>query len=369
MTQERIQEYDKIKYALTNAPLFLIPDWKLSFKIYIDACGEGLGASLHQVPIVYDKPYEGPVCFISRQIKPIEARYGASKMECLFLVSDLEELHYYLDGSVFEVITDFNAVESLLNMKTSNRHMLRWQIAIQEYRGNMTIVNKPGNIHKNADCLSKWTLPNTHDNRAYVPTTAEPQIPIEGINITHVGKELLEEVRESYNQDRNCHILTSLLDKDCKDTALDNSLDYIWKTSYENGRFHLFDVILYHRSKHTGAMVLCSRLLVNTLLLECHNNIYSGHLSEDTTMERIETCAWWPSWRKDVIEYCHSCDRCQKANKFTGKRFGLIIHIQERSTLWEVVHMDCMTALPPGGEKSYNSCVVIVDRCSKTTIF
>ncbi|MBW0585351.1 hypothetical protein O181_125066 [Austropuccinia psidii MF-1] len=116
-------------------------------------------------------------------------------------------------------------------------------------------------------------------------------------------------------------------------------------------------------------MVLCSRMLINTILLECHDNIYSGHLSEDRTMERIKTCAWWPSWRKDVIEYCHSCDRCQKANKATGKRFGLMIHIQESSTPWEVVHMDWVTALPPGGDKSYNACLVIVDRYSKTPIF
>ncbi|MBW0585391.1 hypothetical protein O181_125106 [Austropuccinia psidii MF-1] len=116
-------------------------------------------------------------------------------------------------------------------------------------------------------------------------------------------------------------------------------------------------------------MVLCSRMLINTILLECHDNIYSGHLSEDRTMERIKTCAWWPSWRKDVIEYFHSCDRCQKANKATGKRFGLMIHIQEPSTPWEVVHMDWVTALPPGGDKSYNACLVIVDRYSKTPIF
>ncbi|MBW0519549.1 hypothetical protein O181_059264 [Austropuccinia psidii MF-1] len=63
---------------------------------------------------------------ISRQIKPTEARYGASQMECLCLVWALEKFHYYLDGSVFEVITDCNAVKSLLNMKTPNRHMLRW---------------------------------------------------------------------------------------------------------------------------------------------------------------------------------------------------------------------------------------------------
>ncbi|MBW0517732.1 hypothetical protein O181_057447 [Austropuccinia psidii MF-1] len=194
MTQERIQEYEKIKYALTNAPLLLMPDRKLPFKLYIDACGESLGAALHQVQIVNDKPYEGPICFISKKIKPTEARYGASQMECLCLVWALEKLHYYRDGSVFEVITYCNDLKSLLNMKTPNRYMLRWQIAIQEYRGNMTIVHKAGNIHKNADGLSRWALLNTPDNHAYVPTSAESQIPIEGINITDVRQNSLKKL-------------------------------------------------------------------------------------------------------------------------------------------------------------------------------
>ncbi|MBW0472954.1 hypothetical protein O181_012669 [Austropuccinia psidii MF-1] len=60
MTQERIIAYEKIKYALNNAPLLLVPDWKIPFKIYIDSCGEGLGAALHQVQIGNDKPYEVP---------------------------------------------------------------------------------------------------------------------------------------------------------------------------------------------------------------------------------------------------------------------------------------------------------------------
>ncbi|MBW0517824.1 hypothetical protein O181_057539 [Austropuccinia psidii MF-1] len=244
MTQERIQAYKKIRYALTNEPLLLIPNWKLPFKLYIDACGEGLGEALHQ---------------------------GAG-----------------------------------------------------------------------------------------------PQIPIEGIEITDFGAEVFGEVSDSYKLDKNCHILTSLLDKYCKDADLANYLDDIWKTSYDNGRFHLFDGILYHRSKHTCVMVLCSRMLINTILLECHDKIYSGGLFEDRQMERIKTCAWWPSWRKDVIEYCHSCDRCQKANKSTGRTFGLMIHIQEASTPWEVAHMDWVTSLPPGGDKSYNACIVIVDRYSKT---
>ncbi|MBW0525164.1 hypothetical protein O181_064879 [Austropuccinia psidii MF-1] len=141
MTQERIQAYEKIRYALTNAPCLLMPDWKLPLKLYIDACGEGLGAALHQVQIVNDKPYEGLICCISRQIKPTEVRYGDSQMECLCLFWALEKLYYYMDGSVFEVITDCNAVKSLLNMKNPNKHILRWQIALQEYRANMKILH------------------------------------------------------------------------------------------------------------------------------------------------------------------------------------------------------------------------------------
>ncbi|MBW0557194.1 hypothetical protein O181_096909 [Austropuccinia psidii MF-1] len=127
-------------------------------------------------------------------------------------------------------------------MKAPNRHMLRLKIAIQEYRGNMTIVHKAGNMQKNADSLSRGALPNTSDNPAYVPKSEETQIPIERINITDVGTEFFEQVTESYKQDMNCHILTALLDKDCKDASLANSMDNIWKKVYYNGRFHFLMV-------------------------------------------------------------------------------------------------------------------------------
>ncbi|MBW0478161.1 hypothetical protein O181_017876 [Austropuccinia psidii MF-1] len=54
-------------------------------------------------------------------------------------------------------------------MKTTNRHMLRWQIGIQEYRGNMTIIYKEGQSHTNADGLSRWPLDNVKSNPAYDP--------------------------------------------------------------------------------------------------------------------------------------------------------------------------------------------------------
>ncbi|MBW0593234.1 hypothetical protein O181_132949 [Austropuccinia psidii MF-1] len=233
----------------------------------------------------------------------------------------------------------------------------------------MTIVYKARNVHKNADGLSRWAVPKTPEIPAYFPENAEPQITIEGINITDVEIELFQEARDSYKQDSNFHILTYLLDKYLKDASWKKLLHNLWKTSYYNGRFHLFDFNLYHRSKHTCVISLCSRMLINIILLECHGNISFLNLSEDREMQRIKTCAWWPSRRKYVIECFYSCDRCQKANKATGKIFVLMIPIQYPSTSWEVVHIDWVTALPPGGEKSYNASLVVVDRYRKTQIF
>ncbi|MBW0517386.1 hypothetical protein O181_057101 [Austropuccinia psidii MF-1] len=110
-------------------------------------------------------------------------------------------------------------------MKTPSSHVLRWQIAIQEYKDNMTIAHKAGNINKKADGIRRWALANIPANPAHVPLEEEPQIPIEGINITDIGTEFFEEFRESYKQKNNCHILAALLGKYCNNTTLVNSLD------------------------------------------------------------------------------------------------------------------------------------------------
>ncbi|MBW0507292.1 hypothetical protein O181_047007 [Austropuccinia psidii MF-1] len=178
ITQERRDAYERIKYELTNAPVLILPEFELPFKLYIDAaCSQGLGAALHQRQIVDGEPREGVIFYISRQLKDSEARYGATQTECVCLVCALEKLHYYLEGAVFEVYTDCIAFKSLLNMKTTNRHMLRWQIVIQEHRGNMTIIYKEGKTHTNADGLSRWPLHNVKSDPAYDPKVAA-KIPI-----------------------------------------------------------------------------------------------------------------------------------------------------------------------------------------------
>lgn len=54
-----------------------------------------------------------------------ELRYGATQLKFLAVMWALEKLNYYLDASKFELVTDFQAMKSLLGQKTPNRHMFR----------------------------------------------------------------------------------------------------------------------------------------------------------------------------------------------------------------------------------------------------
>ncbi|MBW0584824.1 hypothetical protein O181_124539 [Austropuccinia psidii MF-1] len=74
MTVDRVKAFESLKQSLTTAPLLLMPDFQLPFKLYIDPSGDGLGSALHQVHINNHKPVEGCIFFIHRQSKPTEAR-------------------------------------------------------------------------------------------------------------------------------------------------------------------------------------------------------------------------------------------------------------------------------------------------------
>ncbi|MBW0523517.1 hypothetical protein O181_063232 [Austropuccinia psidii MF-1] len=173
ITKERRYAYERRKHELTNAPVPILPDFELPFKLYIDAaCRQGLAEPLHQRQIVDSEPGEVVICYISMNLKDSEARYGATQTECLCVVWALEKLHYYFEGAVFEFYTDCTALKSLLNMNTTNRHMLRGQTDIQEYRGNTTSIYKEVKSHTNADGLIRLPLDNVKSNSAYEPEVA-----------------------------------------------------------------------------------------------------------------------------------------------------------------------------------------------------
>ncbi|MBW0485940.1 hypothetical protein O181_025655 [Austropuccinia psidii MF-1] len=237
--------------------MLILPDFALPYKLYIDA-------ALHQRQIVDGETREGVISYISRQLKDSEATFWATHTECLCLVWALAKLQYYLEGSVFEVYTESTALKSLLNMKTTNRHTLRWKIATQVYRGNMTIIYKEGKIHANADGVNRWPLGNVKKNPSYDPEGAT-KIPIHSIKIdrrknlrfskwapesgtavsedtgsegtktpilqissSEVHNKLFNAVMKTYAKHKQCGLLLQLLQQKYKSPEVESQLGKPW---------------------------------------------------------------------------------------------------------------------------------------------
>ncbi|MBW0469252.1 hypothetical protein O181_008967 [Austropuccinia psidii MF-1] len=138
--------------------------------------------------------------------------------------------------------------------------MLRWQIAIKEYGGNMNIIYKEGESHTNAYVLSRWPLDNAKRNPAYDPEVATKipihfmeidrrknfrfsewapesgtpdskdtesegtETPILGISSSELHDEFFSAVMKTYSKHKPCGILLQLLQQKYRSPELESQL-------------------------------------------------------------------------------------------------------------------------------------------------
>jgi len=166
---EQAAAFEASKQAMIDAVTLFKPDFSdqaKPFIVYTDASFTGLGAALYQTQNIHGESREVPICFISRKLGDTEHRYAATQLECLCVVWMLEKLHFYLHGATFTIVTDCDALKTLLTARWVNRHMIRWQVGIQDYHGKFEIVHRAGTAHSNADGPSRNPLPNDPSNPA-----------------------------------------------------------------------------------------------------------------------------------------------------------------------------------------------------------
>ncbi|MBW0495888.1 hypothetical protein O181_035603 [Austropuccinia psidii MF-1] len=226
-------------------------------------------------------------------------------------------------------------------MNTTNRHMLRWQIAIQEYRANMTIIYKEGKSHTDADSLSTWPLDNVKRNPDYDPEalgSGTPnsedtdwegtETPILGMSSSELHNEFCSVVMKTYSKHKQFGILLQLSQQNYRIPELESQLEGPWLRDYKEKKSFLIDGLLYHTENHTSALTVIDRDHKSLILQEYNACPYMVHMSEARTKERVESTAWWPKWEKESSEYINTCRRFQKENPKHGKKYGLIQHIE-----------------------------------------
>ena len=166
---EQQEAFEKLKIAITEAPVLAYPDFTKPFLVKTDASQRGLGAVLYQ-----DHGEDGirPICFASRALSASEAKYPAYKLEFLGLVwSVTRKFREYLYGGTFTVYTDSNPLTYVQTTAHLDAMTQRWVAELASF--NVSLAYKPGASNVEADALSRIQWPDSPETEERVVVDAE----------------------------------------------------------------------------------------------------------------------------------------------------------------------------------------------------
>ena len=151
------ESFDRLKLALTSAPVLAYPNYEKLFLLETDASLKGLGAVLSQE----DNDSNMCMSFLmlvacSSHMRKSMHNYSSAKLELLALKwSVCKKFRDYLIGSKFTVLTDNNP---LTYVRTSCLGMsqIRWLSNLALFDFN--IKYRAGKSNQAADALSRWPV-------------------------------------------------------------------------------------------------------------------------------------------------------------------------------------------------------------------
>jgi transposase InsO family protein len=314
---EAAEAFERLKRALSSAPVLQMPDFERQFVVDCDASGTGFGAVLHQGA--------GPLAFFSR---PFAARHGklaAYERELIGLVQAVRHWRPYLWGRRFLVRTDHYSLKFLLDQRLSTVPQHQWLSKLFGF--DFAVEYRPGRLNTAADALSR-----RDEEGPAVLLMSGPSF------------RLYDDIRAAMALDQEAGELLQQLDR--------GTLDGPWRVA---------EGLLLH-----GKRIFVPRHgdLRHQVVALAHT---AGHEGIQKTLVRLRQDFYLPGDRALVQDFVRSCDTCQRNKTPTTHPAGLLQPLEVPSQVWADISMDFIDGLPKVHGKSV--ILTVVDRFSKYAHF
>lgn len=148
-TDDCQEAFDKLKVALTTAPVLSLPVDDAVYLLDCDASDEGIGAVLSQRL----DGQERVIAYDSRLLTKPERKYCIARKELLAVVYFTKSYRQYLLGRHFVLRTDHAALQWLQRKPEPIGQQRRWLERLAEF--DFEIIHRPGRQDGNADALSR----------------------------------------------------------------------------------------------------------------------------------------------------------------------------------------------------------------------
>ena len=304
---EQCQEtFDRLKAALTSAPILALPKDEGTYLLDCDACDVGIGAVLSQ----RIDGEERVIAYGSRLLSNAEKNYCVTRKELLAVVYFSKLYRQYLLGRPFVLRTDHAALQWLQRTPEPIGQQGRWLERLAEF--DYQIVHRPGRKHGNADALSR---------RPCRQCGLEDSVMVAAVNEVSesapIGADAAQtdSMEREQGEDPDLRIVRSWLGEGVEAPDLVEILQesepvkVYW---YQKDRLCLRDGVMYRRTPEGVEQLLIPRAKREEFLRLAHTGVTGGHLGVRRTRWQVRRRAYWVGWSGDVRRFCQRCSPCNQ---------------------------------------------------------
>ena len=312
------EAFQRLKEAMTQAPVLALPDFTRQFVVECDASGSGIGAVLRQ---------DRPIAFHSQALHGKNLMLSTYEKEMLVLLMAVKKWQHYLLGRKFIVRTDQRSLQYLWSQKITTEAQQKWLYKLMGF--DFSIEYKKGSENKVADALSRRD-----------EAMKEEQLLAFSFLIPHWVDAIRDE-QQSQPQ------VQQLIQKVQDDKAV--------------GPWELRDGLLLFKDR----IYLDSGSAIRVDIINQFHG--SSHEGFQKTFQRVRANFYWAKMREDIKAFIRECEICQRHKVEQLSPAGLLQPLPIPSRVWEDISMDFVDGLPMSQGKS--TILVVVDRLSKYSHF
>eukprot|EP00924_Labyrinthula_sp_SR-Ha-C_P002315 augustus_masked-scaffold_16-processed-gene-0.46-mRNA-1 protein AED:1.00 eAED:1.00 QI:0/0/0/0/1/1/3/0/855 len=354
--QVKFEEFKKyICQAMERNLTMYSPEKKLS--IYTDTSHLFWAACVVGSPQKEDVYTFDPMFFISGTFTGPGLNLSVTSKELFTILKALTRYQYifYTHPTNIHVFTDHRNILGLMDpgklVKSAELGRLeRWKMAIQGF--SLTFHHLEGEKNILADCLTRWSVPESVRKRANVGQEDRIKLKWNGF-VFRISKDNLKKILEEQDVKEEFNELVEE-ETDGKEVSPRLKSSPIYK-KFVNSRISYLHAV-YKRVKGEKELLNEDKLaemcriiqkrinrLQGVALLIVQLHIASGHASKEEVMKMSEKFYWEKLSVKERKEMIHKlarvCLHCERPSKLMRRAYGRIIHGEHPNQL---LHADFM---------------------------
>ena len=381
--------FDRLKRALTSAPVLAHPDQQRQWIVQTDASNVAIGGVLSQKQ---DDDTVRPVAFWSHKLGRAARNYSATERELMAIVEAVKHWRAYLHGSPHPVLlrSDHKPLVYLNGKAELGMRLSRWMEELCDLTFEIGYVK--GKDNAAADALSRRSdyesseeavepslvkvrlMSMTSSKSMRSPWRIHSRWMDEPAVVLAAAKKAVKRSKRTVDAPVDPPVDTpvagpptetqlqveSWLDDMRAAAAKDEKYQLLLKGDDEHDKLQRRDGLVYSRS---GAVYVPDDRRLRTRLLELAHDAV-GHFGRVRTVERLSRHCVWTGMTREVEDYCRSCAVCAVSKSTNAMPAGKLMPLPIPERVWDSVGVDFTGPLPPT-ERGNNSIMATIDRFSK----